>query len=292
MACVFKIHNIVDGCRKLDIYQIVADNDFQFGSYNDGYVLQYDVFEDGSCVIFNPAAMGRGIGFNISKLASDGEVALVINLPTSKSEIEDFFRLAKYLIEKCGSSKLSIDSQPVVEADFASRMKDILDFSLTELRERMDTTKNGGVYMITTANYPYAFSTAMRERFMQATSLDEFENFIHNVQCKDVYYAKPNLFENKDGIIAVYTLTEECVSVFPTDGANSLVKLTFGVDIDYAMVRFYIMSEDRVIPHNFDYQDFMKIITDRYDEYFDFEHIIIPSLDKEELTEIAKMLGL
>ena len=68
-----------------------------------------------------------------------------------------------------------------------------------------------------------------REYYKTCPDLDDFEETIHELQAEDFYYAKPSLMKNKnDGkVLAVYTLTDECASIFPISPINvSLLSVT------------------------------------------------------------------
>ena len=79
------------------------------------------------------------------------------------------------------------------------------------------------------------------------TNLSDFEQTLHDIQARDVYYAKPRLLQ-KSGtgeIGAFYTLTEECESVFPVrvDGFLNLSELK----VKEGFVRFVLYSEQRTL---------------------------------------------
>lgn len=277
---------------KLDINKIIKKLGFGIGYYNDAYVLQVGQVKNNTCIVYNPRCIGRGIFLDVSKLAEDNEIKLSYHIPTTETEIGDFFSLAKEIIDCYGKVKLYNADETFTVDNFFAQKDSMIAFSLEELKKKASFDYNRDSWIITMAMFPYTFSDAERNAFSKAATLDEFEKKLHEVQLQDVYYAKPNLYhERNKGInMAVYTLTEDCRSAFPLDGSNSLITIHLDANIDEACVRFYILSEDKMIDGHFNYAKFIELAKDKSQEYLDKEHIIIPPLSKEELTEMADYL--
>ena len=95
---------------------------------------------------------------------------------------------------------------------------------------------------------------------------------------RNQFYVKNS---NNGKIGAFYTLTEDCLSIFPIK-AKTFINLD-NIQIDDEFIRFYIYSEDRVGDGIFLYSRFMECVMMAELEYFDSEHIIIPPLSKEQM---------
>lgn len=119
----------------------------------------------------------------------------------------------------------------------------------------------------------------------------DFEQTLHAVQSRDVYYAKPRLLQKNGAaeIGAFYVLTEECESVFPirADGFLNLSDLK----ISEGFIQFYIYSEDRILDGLYSYERFMEEIRQYDIQQFDVDHILIPPMNKESLERLADKLS-
>ena len=278
--------------KSINMNEIIDKLGFELGSYNDAYVLQLGEARENTCILYNPKCMGRGIYLDIRRLKDENEITLSYNIPTTKTEINDFFLLANEIINGFGEVELYNDDETFTIENLFEQKDTMIAFSLAELNQKSSLKYNKNTYILTLAMFPYALSDEERNTFSVATSLDEFEKRLHEVQLQDVYYAMPNLYheENRDINIAVYTLTEDCRSAFPLDGCSSLITLKLNTQIDVPWVRFYIYSENRLIDGHFEYKHFIEFVKERSQEYLDKEHIIIPALNKEEITAMADHL--
>lgn len=128
------------------------------------------------------------------------------------------------------------------------------------------------------------------KRFAVCDKLEEFEEYVHEKQAMDVYYAKPRLLRNSQNnkIGAFYVLTEECESVF-TVSADEFINQD-GIQIDEGFIQFYIYSEDRMVDGLFDYEKFMKYLLEHGVEYFDASHVLVPSLTKDVINEMVRAI--
>lgn len=120
--------------------------------------------------------------------------------------------------------------------------------------------------------------------------LTDFEQTLHDIQSRDVYYAKPRLLQKSDTkeIGAFYVLTEECESVFSVR-ADGFLNLN-GCKISEGLIQFYLYSEDRMLDGMYSYERFAEEIPKYGAQQFDADHLLIPSLDKESLVRLADHL--
>ncbi len=277
--------------KKVNISDIIKKLGFEIGYYNDAYVLQLGETKDNTCILYNPKSIGRGIFLDLGKFNEDNQISLLYNIPTTKTEINDFFDLSKEIIDSFGNVELYNEDETFTVNSFFAQKESMIAFSLAVLNQKASTQYNDNNWIITTAMFPYTFSDEERESFSKATSLDEFEKRLHEIQLLDVYYAKPTVMheKNRDINIGVYSLTENCRSVFPIDGTSSLVTVKLNTEINDAWVCFAIYSEQRLLEGYYNYNSFVEYIKE-YTQPFDKGHIVIEPMSKEELIKIADYL--
>ena len=163
-------------------------------------------------------------------------------------------------------------------------------FSLESLN-RFCNNKEYENYILTLALWPYTLPEDKVSAWRRCSDLSDFEQTLHSLQLRDVYYARPRLLQ-KSGtteISAYYVLTEECESVFPVraDGFLNLDKL----EISEGFIQFYIYSEQRVLDGMYSYESFMEEVQQYGVQQLDTDHILIPPMNKENLEKLAAKLN-
>lgn len=277
------------GNKKIDFTKLISNCRLKYGSNNEFYILEEERINNGTAVLYNPNRIGRGIFFN-GQETDKGLIEISYNIPTTKAEITDFIEIVREI-----ESQLKKISMYCVEEERVYTMKELeeqkeqmAENSLKSLRE-FCRNKEYVSYILTLALWPVTLKEEDVEYFASCTNLDRFEELLHKNQAVDVYYAKPRLLKNNNTgkIGAFYVLTEECESIFPVH-AEDFINLD-GIKIDEGFIQFYIYSEDRIADGLFKYEKFVAYITEnRNIEYFDANHILIPSFTKTEINEIIR----
>lgn len=289
MAFTLRIENRSQD-KELEIMKLLKNCGLSFGSRNEFYVLEEGVANDNTAILFNPARIGRGIFYDVRE-RSEGSVELCMNLPTTVQEIDDFINIVKEMEHQMEQIALyHVEDECYYTMDELEDMRDdLVQFSIESLNRFCQNNNNQGC-ILTLTMWPLYLTKEQVEEFAYCTDLDAFEELLHNKQAMDIYYAKPRLHRNSNNgrIGAFYTLTEDCLSIFPTE-AKTFINLD-DIQIDDEFIRFYIYSEDRVVDGIFSYRRFMELMMMVEPEYFDREHIIIPPLSKEQIEELVEML--
>lgn len=276
--------------KKIDFTTLLNNCKLKYGSANDFYILEENILNNETAILYNPNRIGRGIFYDGSKVA-EGIIEISYNIPTTETEINDFINIAIEVNKQFKNAEMYC-----VEEERAYTVKELIDnkermvkFSLESLNN-FCSNKEYKSYILTLAMWPIYLKKEQVELFSVCLDLKEFEQILHDVQCMDVYYAKPRLMQNKEGKIgAFYTLTEECESIFPVK-ADILINLN-NIKIDDAFISFYIYSENRMRDGIFSYEKFIKYMLDKGANYFDEEHIYIPSLIKQEIENIVERIS-
>jgi len=276
------------GNKKVDFKQLLINCGLRFGHDNEFYIIENGMV-DNTAILYNPKRIGRGIFFDGREM-QEGKVLISYNIPTTETEINDFINVVIELKKQL--KKISIVCEETKQEYTLNQLIDskeeMVRFSLEKLNE-FCSNKEYTSNVLTLAYWPFVLPDENVKKFASCTDLKEFEQLIHSKQDIDVYYAKPTFYKNRDGnIIANYVLTEECESIFPikSDGYFATNK----IEIDEGLVCFYILSEDRMIDGAYNYDKFIEYIMHKKCQYFDKSHIIVPSMSKEELVEMAKAL--
>lgn len=277
---------------RFNIDDVLNKLHFRYGSYSEEQVLKEGVREDSTFIVYNPYRIGRGITIDTAKLDVFDEITISYNIPTTQTEINDFFKLAHTIVKSFGKAEIFNDVSKIKVKDFPKLQEKLVIVSLDELNQKTSQLQEDEDFMMTTARFPYTFFDEDIENFAKCEDLMDFEEKLHMVQEPDYYYAKPNIMlENATKQNwAIYTLTEESVSLFPVDGANTARIFSHDTVIDKTFIRFYIYSEEKLIDGLFHYDKFIELMTQRKCEQIDKVHIAIPPLKKVDMIEITRRI--
>lgn len=287
MAFTLKIEaKTLFGNKAVNFGQLIQNCGLQFGHDNEFYILE-DGAADNTVILYNPNRIGRGIFFDGSKML-EGKVEISYNIPTTEAEITDFICVAKELERQLKKVEMyCVEEECKYTTAQLEQNKDrMVQFSREKLNE-FCANKEYSSYIFTLAMWPLELTDEMVTKFEVCTDLQEFEQILHDKQSMDVYYAKPRLMQKQTGEIgAFYTFTEECESIFPVkaDGFFCMER----VNVDESFVRYYIFSEERLMEGMYDYDKFIQYILEHGTTYYDRSHILVPSMNKEQMEELAR----
>ena len=278
------------GKTTLDIPSLAQACGFCYGSNNDFYILQENEQVGGTAVFYHPEHIGRGIFFNGSK-SREGYYEISYNIPTTRSEITDFARLAGEIERRLGRVEMySVEEERIfTSGELEQGIEDFVAFSRKSLNQFCGNREFRS-HILTLARWPYTLTEDKVALWEACTDLSDFERTLHGLQALDVYYAKPRLQQKNDTkeIGAFYALTEECESVFPVrvDGFLNLSELK----VTEGFVQFVLYSEQRVLEGMFPYEQFVEELRGYDVRQFDGDHILIPPMTKAELEDLAGKL--
>lgn len=266
--------------------ELLENCNLSFGHDNDFYILE-DGMVERTAILYNPSRIGRGIFFD-GRNIDEGIIEISYNIPTTESEIEDFINVARELERQMESVDMYC-----IEEERNYTLEELMDnkermvlFSQIKLNE-FCANKEYESYIFTLAMWPLVLTDEMVEKFEKCTDLQEFEQILHDKQNMDVYYAKPRLLQKQNGEIgAFYVFTEECESIFPVK-ADGFINLN-QTKVDEGFVQYYIFSEDYMMDGLYSYDKFISYMLEHGATYYDKNHILVPSMNKAQMEELAK----
>ncbi|MBN0919505.1 DUF4299 family protein [[Mycoplasma] gypis] len=196
--------------KEFDIKQL-ASEDIEFGYYDNEYRLEEGAF--GSPTIFyDKNKIGRGIGIVKEK----SKLSFINNVPSTKRDIDLMFELIKKTIEITGAKNVHFDDKKI-EISFLDGLKEIVEGihkeNLYLLEESI--TQSDGDNTVYIYGAKHIVSLGIEEAKKCSKDWKEYENYLHEVQSIDVYYAQPFLTSKNNEIVAFYTLGNEIPSSLP-----------------------------------------------------------------------------
>ena len=264
---VIKSKGLFGKVKSINMAELLNNCHLKYGSNNEFYILENDKMEQNTAVLYNPNRIGRGIFFDGRK-CSGGQITISYNIPTTKTEIHDY-----------------------TLKDLENNEEAMAAYSLESLH-RFCSNQEMKQCILTLAQYPWFLDAEKREYYKNCPDLDDFEKTIHDLQAGDVYYAKPSLMKNKnDGkSLAIYTLTDECESIFPME-AKDFLNLE-DIKVDEGLIGFWIYEEQRRVDGLFSYDKFVEYMMGHGAVKFDANHMRVPAtVTKEDINEMIQHIG-
>lgn len=275
------------GNKKVDFAALLENCGLKFGHDNDFYILEDGMVEQ-TAILYNPKRIGRGIFFDAQNI-EEGKIEISYNIPTTEAEITDFINIVKELERQLKKVEMFCVEEECkyTVAQLVENKDRMVQFSRMKLNE-FCANKEYSSYIFTLAMWPLELTEEMVNKFEVCTDLQEFEQLLHEKQNMDVYYGKPRLLQKQTGEIgAFYTFTEECESIFPVK-ADGFINLD-QIKIDEGFIQYFIFSEERVLEGLYDYDKFIRYMLDNGAKYYDRSHILVPSMTKAQIEEMAKV---
>lgn len=289
---VIKSKGLFGKVKSINMAELLNNCHLKYGSNNEFYILENDKMEQNTAVLYNPNRIGRGIFFDGRK-CSDGQITISYNIPTTKTEIHDFIQIAKEIERQFKNASFYCDEEKrnYTLKDLENNEEAMAAYSLEGLH-RFCSNQEMKQCILTLAQYPWFLDAEKREYYKNCPDLDDFEKTIHDLQAGDVYYAKPSLMKNKnDGkSLAIYTLTDECESIFPME-AKDFLNLE-DIKVDEGLIGFWIYEEQRRVDGLFSYDKFVEYMMCHGAVKFDANHMRVPAtVTKEDINEMIQHIG-
>lgn len=228
-------------------------------------------------ILFNPKHVCRGFEVNIVK----NTLNLRLPLPTSDEDINYFYAYIKTICEKFKTEEFIRNEEIVTLNKIDSFIKEDSSFC-EDVLETMKKDFESGKYVtqyLMGVMHPISFGS---KEMGAIHSIKDLGVFMHQLQSRDLYYAKPNVYQ-KDikSYFGIYVLTEAIPSIVPYEA--KLFMADKSLKIDYWYISFVCEGNMLgAIP----YQDFLNYV-DKSDIY-DAEHFVI-TLHKEDMENLVDL---
>lgn len=222
-------------------------------------------------ILYNPTCIGRGIEVSIE----NDNVYLRLNLPTISSEIQLFYQLAVDICEKLKLKEFYRDEEKVNIKNAEVFCESDRNASIRALGDITGEIKGqeSKEFYIFGALHPISLGINEVERING--SLEKFEDFLTELQQRDIYYAVPRFYKQQDEtIVGVYYAGEDIISAFPYEP-----KLPF-IQIQDVASWYAMLPGNNILK----YQDFINHV-EKLEDY-DASRFVI-HLSKEKIEELV-----
>lgn len=264
----------------------LCGQDLTAGWWNEAGVLETE--GDGPpYVLLDPARTGRGCVVRIDPTGKKS-VFFRQTVPFTPHDFDILCELVGRACAVWGTSAIDRDGEPSTLAELLRSRQEMLDFSFSQLKMALTARKSGDV-LWPCARYPLYPDGETISRLQSAVDLSLLEDYFHQRQCGDYYYAKPRFYENDGCIMGVYSITEGVDSIVPTEPFVPYLYHQPDLTVNQWMAGLFSISEDRmlgVVP----FGAFAEAAALKDCPAFDAKHVALAGIPRDRLLELAGKL--
>ena len=257
--------------KKMNIEDIIKFTGLSYGVCDENYRLDRGEIDEHT-LIYDEAKLARG--FELWLEGSD--VLLSLSLPTAPSEIRLFYSLVEQLCKEFNTKKYLREDEEAYLYETDEYIEWDEEASVAALEDMMSKTEDEyrcfeifGIYN--------PISIGQKELQRIDCNLNNLEDFLHEIQSLDVYYATPSVYRKKDTneLFGIYSIVADVPCVVPNKPYIILDQIK-EINYCYVMVRKGMTVT---------YDDFINNISSK--EYYDASHVIA-LLNDEEIDDLIE----
>ena len=251
--------------KKMNLEDIIKFTGLSYGVCDENYRLNKDEIGEHT-LIYDETKLARG--FELWLEGSD--VLLSLSLPTAPSEIRLFYSLVEKLCNEFNTKKYLREDEEAYLYEDEEFIKWDEEASIVALEDMTSKTEDEyrcfeifGIYN--------PISIGQRELQRIDCNLNNFEEYLNEIQSLDVYYATPSVYRKKDTneLFGIYSIVADIPCVVPNKPYIILDQIK-GINYWYVMIRKGMTVT---------YDDFINHISSK--EYYDANHVIALLNDDE-----------
>ncbi len=249
--------------KKLDIDKIIKLTNLSYGICDENYRLITNEKAEHT-LLFDENKLARGIDVSLEK----SDIVLMLNLPTSSSEIITFYEVIAKICQELKIQNYIREEEQVNLSDNEKFIEYDEEASVSGLENIQEAIVENEYKRLEIFGICNPISIGITEVKMIGNNLDRFEDYLHRIQSLDVYYAVPGVYKVKEKLVGIYAIGSNIASVVPIEPYVILNQIQ-GIE------EWYVMSENRTIK----YTDFINNVNKK--EYYDANHVIVTLSDDE-----------
>lgn len=277
--------------KELPPISVLTNGIFKYGSFDGVRLNMEERGPDGSITMFNPERIGRGISVDFG----DNEIRLLLPLPTSSDETNDFYKLVASVADFWNGEVEAVQDENTFDPYNSDELvENTKQASIIELKRLTDGEIKKPILFC--ARWAIYLDDSDIELIKSDKPLESLGEFMHRMQNIDAYYARPNIMTTKrhDCIFGMYIFTEGIVSIVP-----AVPRCPFGfknaktgkpIVVEDWYICFYSREEEKVIGHII-YDDFFKVIKNEDFLRYDGQNILLKGLTREKIDIMIKKFG-
>ena len=289
MASQVTIRN-TSGVRRTIPFEVLTEYDLAFGIHDSQGRLQEDEIHNGPVVLYNPEHIGRGIEVSWNDNIRN-EIHLSLPLPCTIHDMDVLYRVTARIMEFWQVDSFIQDGNTFNLSVIDALKKMFIDYCIGALRETGDNRHGDSVIIYPAVKNPLYLSVAQLTEFGEDQDMEGFSLLLHQLQERDLYYASPMLYSDKQGkLFGAYAIVAQTDTILPYKRHPSPfardARTGDPVECSLFVASLTSLEKKRRVA-TVSYEDFLQEIDVELLEKYDEGHFILPGLSEREIERIA-----
>ena len=283
MAREIIIHNASKTKTPLAIVDIIGNDNYGYGVFDQYYRLDIDKISEEFLLVFDNDCIGRGV--QIIGLSSNKKLHLGLSLPTTENDIKMLYRLATRIANLWKANHVFVEGDKVDIKDLDIYVKHDIDMNIKLLRDA-DNIFTSEYIDFPCATNPISFTASQLCNY--ASDMRDFETFLHEKQSIGAYFSAPLFYEVNGVLNVLYVVFDEGHIILP-----DTPQMTFRSEEDEVICDNSFVACSNLFPDEkfsrISFVDFLKRVPTEKKSRFDCHHTLVEPMSIEELQEIFKL---
>ena len=263
----------------------ITNGQFAYGT-SESWILVPDKISN-DMILYDPKHIARGISLVWDEKDS-ACLRLSLLLPTVREEVDMFYDIIARIAKLWKLKKYEQDGVEQKISDLADMRENIKIFSNECLRGFLAKHTDG------------CFFSALHPIYYDEQDLEEmqinFAAFLHHRQSRDLYYARPHIYQKTDGgYLGVYTLTNDVDSILPLEPIVPFhmrdAETNEELEVHEWYLSMYHYEEERFMGQ-LPYETAVKVLQLEEQERYDAKTRVLYGKSAEEMQSLIDAYGI
>ncbi len=267
--------------------EVILGEHLQYGHFvND----QLNVGELGETefLAYNPESIGRGFSV-VWNPKEKKTIALRLPQPSTTSELKDFYDAVERMVNYW-HGKLIVDGSRVRLPDFLSAYDNMVDFNNKIIKHFSQQVLDGEQDALTIYSTMWPLVIGKEEASLFMENPNYYEEWLHEKQSMNVYFASPDFYVGDNGIFARYILTNDRPTIFPHQPTVPFgtTDPTTGKQLECKEWLICIGIEGEKEPLcEMEYSKFLSLLPESKKSKYDGSHFLLAEMSEEEIRKLC-----
>ena len=282
MAREIIIHNVSKTKTPLTITDIIGNDNYGYGVFDQYYRLDMDKISEEFLLVFDNDCIGRGV--QMIGLGSNKNLHLALSLPTTENDIKMLYRLATRIANLWKANHIFVEEDKVDIKDLDIYVQHDIDMNIKLFRDADNIFSECVDFPC--ATIPISFTVSQLCNY--ASDIRGFETLLHEKQSIGAYFSAPLFYEVSDVLNVLYVIFNEGYIIVPDTPQMTFRSEGIEAVCDSAFVACSNLFPDEKFSR-IPFGDFMERVPAEKKSRFDCRHTLVEPMSIEELQIIFKL---
>lgn len=282
MAKEIRINNSCILKRRLDITDIIGNENYGISYLDENFRRTDDEGEACFTVLYDKTCIGRGV--QVNGIGNKNSIHLAVSLPCTEEDIRLLYNVAGKIASLWKTRSISVDDNDVDVRRLGECIKHDIAMNMELLNDAPEMF-DGGFARLYCATLPVCVPAEQLQRYSK--DYEEFGKYLHSRQETDVFYSSALFFQQGDIFCSLYVVIPDGGFVLPDCPEMAFSEDGAEKQCSQALVAFPGLFPDENVS-TMDFHEFMDRIPEGKVTRFDCCHKLVSPISVEEFRNIFR----